>query len=83
MREIVAEPVVSIIIPCYNSERWVSEAIESCLRQTYQPLEVIVVDDGSTDGSLLKIQAFGNRVKWVSGPNRGGMSRPQSRFRAV
>jgi hypothetical protein len=41
----------SIVIPCYNAERWLAGAIQSCLDQTARDLEVIVVDDGSTDGS--------------------------------
>lgn len=41
----------SIIIPCYNGERWLADAIRSCVHQTARDLEVIVVDDGSTDGS--------------------------------
>lgn len=64
--------VVSIIIPCYNAERWVAEAIESCLKQTHSPVEIIVVDDGSTDRSLEVIKSFGERIRWESGPNRGG-----------
>ena len=43
-------PLVSSIIPCWNAERYVAEAIESALGQTYRPVEVIVIDDGSTDG---------------------------------
>jgi len=66
----MTRPLVSIIIPCYNSERWVAEAIESCLRQTYQPIEVIVVDDGSTDGSLSVIQKYAEHVIILTGPNR-------------
>ena len=54
-----AEPVsrptgqsrVSILIPCFNSERWINHAIRSALLQTWPNKEVIVVDDGSTDGS--------------------------------
>ncbi len=48
-------PLVSIIIPCYNAAPWIAEAIELCLQQTYQPIEIIVVDDGSTDDSLAVI----------------------------
>src|SRR5947208_2320724 len=43
---------VSILIPCYNAESWVANAIESALVQTWPDKEVIVVDDGSTDNSL-------------------------------
>jgi hypothetical protein len=65
-------PLVSILIPCYNAERWVAQAIESSLRQTWPEKEVIVVDDGSTDVSLAIIQGFGDRIRWETGPNRGG-----------
>ncbi len=64
--------LVSIIIPCYNAERWIREAIESCLRQTYLYTEVIVIDDGSTDCSLKIIKDFADRVIWETGVNRGG-----------
>lgn len=63
--------LVSILIPCYNAERWIGEAIESALAQTYSPCEVIVVDDGSTDGSLDVIRGFGDRIRYETGPNRG------------
>ena len=42
-------PSISVVIPCFNAERWVGEAIESCLTQTRPPDEIVVVDDGSTD----------------------------------
>lgn len=67
-----SHPLVSIIIPCYNAEPWVAEAIDSCLAQTYHPIEIIVVDDGSTDGSLKIIQSYGDRIQYITGPNRGG-----------
>lgn len=64
--------LVSIIIPCFNGEGFVADAIESALNQTYPHKEVIVVDDGSTDRSLAIIQGYGERVRCISGPNRGG-----------
>jgi glycosyltransferase involved in cell wall biosynthesis len=63
---------VSILIPCYNADRWIAQAIESALRQTYPHKEVIVVDDGSTDSSLKIIKGFSDRIRWETGPNRGG-----------
>jgi glycosyltransferase involved in cell wall biosynthesis len=50
----------------------VSEAIQSALDQSYSFKEVIVIDDGSTDGSLSVIEKFGKEIRWESGPNRGG-----------
>jgi glycosyltransferase involved in cell wall biosynthesis len=66
------QPLVSIIIPCYNAERWLSHAILSCLEQTYRPIEIIVIDDGSTDGSLDIIKSYDKALTWETGPNRGG-----------
>jgi glycosyltransferase involved in cell wall biosynthesis len=63
---------VSIIIPCFNTERWISEAIDSCLQQTYPNIEIIVVDDGSTDKSLEIIKSYGKQVIWQSLPHQGG-----------
>jgi glycosyltransferase involved in cell wall biosynthesis len=62
---------VSILIPCHNSERWVAQTIESALAQTWAETETIVIDDGSTDGSLEIVRSFGKRIRWESGPNRG------------
>ena len=62
---------VSILIPCFNAERWVAQAIESALDQTWPDKEVIVVDDGSTDRSVEIIKAFDGRIRWESGSNRG------------
>lgn len=64
--------LVSILIPCYNARQWVGQAIESALAQTWPNVEVIVVDDGSTDGSFDVIQSYGDRIRCERGPNRGG-----------
>src|SRR5262245_42280315 len=64
--------LVSILIPCYNAERWIAQAIESALAQTGVEKEVIVVDDGSTDRSLDVIRQFDGHIRWETGPNRGG-----------
>lgn len=52
------DPLVSVIIPVYNYERYLAEAVESVLRQTYQHLDLIVVDDGSTDRSAEIAKSF-------------------------
>ena len=45
-------PKVSILIPLYNSEEYIAETIDSCLNQTYENIEIIIVDDSSTDSGL-------------------------------
>jgi glycosyltransferase involved in cell wall biosynthesis len=59
-------PLVSSIIPCFNAEKYLREAVESALAQTYRPIEVIVVDDGSTDAGPEIARSFGDRVRLVS-----------------
>jgi len=63
------EPLISIIIPCYNGEAFLHEAIESALAQTYPHVEIIVVDDGSTDRSRDIAKAF--PIRYLHQPNRG------------
>jgi glycosyltransferase involved in cell wall biosynthesis len=52
--------LVSVIIPVYNGERFIAESIESALEQSYSPIEIILVDDGSTDGSLQIARSYDN-----------------------
>jgi glycosyltransferase involved in cell wall biosynthesis len=65
------KPLVSILMPCFNNQDFVGAAIESALSQTYSNIEVIVVDDGSTDFSLDVIKRYEKKIKWLTGPNRG------------
>jgi glycosyltransferase involved in cell wall biosynthesis len=62
--------LVSVIIPVYNGERFLSQALKSVSEQDYSPFEVIVVDDGSTDKSLSIARSFGN-PRCISQANRG------------
>jgi glycosyltransferase involved in cell wall biosynthesis len=64
-------PLVSAIIPCYNAVQYLAEAIGTALGQTYGPVEVIVVDDGSTDHSPDVIRSFGSLIRSCRQPNRG------------
>jgi glycosyltransferase involved in cell wall biosynthesis len=63
------DPLVSVVIPCYNGEAFIQEAITSALTQTYQRVEVIVINDGSTDRSAEIIQAL--PVRYIHQENRG------------
>jgi len=68
----VASPLVSIIIPAFNYERYVARAIESALAQDYPSVEVVVVDDGSTDGTAAVAKTFESRgATVVSQENQG------------
>jgi glycosyltransferase involved in cell wall biosynthesis len=63
-------PLVSVIIPCYNQAQYLPDAIESALEQTYKNVEIIVVDDGSTDGAAAIAGRFSS-VRYIRQENRG------------
>jgi glycosyltransferase involved in cell wall biosynthesis len=67
-------PTLSCIIPVYNAAAYLAEALDSVFAQTVEPDEIIVVDDGSTDGSLDVAARYATRVKLVSQDNRGPAS---------
>ena len=62
---------ISVVIPCYNVERFVGQAIESALSQSRAPDEIVVVDDGSTDKSAQIAASFGGRVRLIQCAHRG------------
>lgn len=74
---------VSVVIPAFDAERYVREAIDSVLSQQPAPIEVIVVDDGSTDGTAAAVASFGQAVTLLSKPNGGEASARNAGLRAA
>lgn len=66
--------LVSVVIPAYNAERWLADAIRSALEQEYPAVEVIVVDDGSTDGTPAVCRSFGEDLEYKRLERSGGGS---------
>ena len=69
--------LISVIIPLYNSQKFIGKCIESLLNQTHKNCEIIVIDDASTDGSLKVVQALAEkdqRIKVFSGEKYSGVS---------
>lgn len=64
-------PLVSVVIPSYNSARYIADAIDSVLRQDYPALEILVIDDGSTDNTNEIVSAYGGQVRLLKQPNQG------------
>lgn len=75
--------LVSIVIPMFNAERYIEECIESALKQTYKNIEIIIVNDGSTDKSLQTITKYENKIKIVNKKNGGTASALNAGIKAM
>jgi glycosyltransferase involved in cell wall biosynthesis len=64
-------PLVSCIVPVFNGQRYLGEALDSILAQTYRAFEIIVADDGSTDGTSAVAGRYGRSVRYLRQPNAG------------
>src|SRR5437899_361364 len=64
-------PALTVVIPVYNGENFLRETLESVLRQSYPAVEIIVVNDGSTDRTLAVANEFGNRIRVLDRENAG------------
>lgn len=65
---------VSVVIPTYNREKIIAEAVESALAQTYAKVEILVVDDGSIDDTENRLAAYGDRIRYIKQTNGGASS---------
>ncbi len=72
---------ISVIIPCYNHAASIAKCLDSVFAQTYKPIEVIVVDDGSTDALDAAIAPYLSRLMFVRQENKGGPSARNRGFR--
>ena len=64
-------PLVSVVTPCLNARRFLENTIQSLIHQDYQPIEYLVMDGGSTDGTLDILRSHENRLTYVSSPDGG------------
>jgi len=71
MMEKDSPTLVSIIIPVYNAEKYILETIKSVLSQDYKPIEIIVIDDGSTDNTAKIIKSLNTEIRYVFQENQG------------
>lgn len=74
----IANPLVSVVIPAFNAHDFIGETLDSILSQTYKNIEIIVVDDGSTDNTPEIVQGYGAKVHYYHQLNSGGCAVPRN-----
>lgn len=73
------KPLVSVIVPAYNAEKYIEKTLASIFAQSFTDYEVIVVDDGSTDQTPVMLKAFEDRITYIRQENSGGPSSPRNK----
>ena len=77
----MVRPLVSILIPAYNAQGWISDSLRSAIAQTWEPKEIIVVDDGSTDRTLAIARRFeSDQLRVVTQSNQGAAAARNKAF---
>jgi glycosyltransferase involved in cell wall biosynthesis len=72
--KMILHPLVSIVLPTYNGSRYIQQSIDSCLNQTYSNIELIIVDDGSTDCTEQIINSYtDNRIRYIQHQKNAGL----------
>jgi glycosyltransferase involved in cell wall biosynthesis len=66
-----SKPLISVIVPVHNGEDFLEDAVASIHRQDYCPLEIVIIDDGSTDGTAGLAATLGNDIHWIYQQHRG------------
>lgn len=79
--ECIAKPLVSILIPAFNAQEWIADTLRSAISQTYEPKEIVVVDDGSTDDTLTIARQFESEsIRVVTQKNQGAAAARNKAF---
>lgn len=71
MSAIAPNPLVSVIIPAYNGDRFIAETVDTVLRQTYENVEILIVDDGSIDRTRQVLEPYSDRIRYIYQQNQG------------
>lgn len=73
------QPLISVIIPAYNTEKYLIGSLESIFAQTYKTIEVICIDDGSTDNTPEILKSYGNKIKVITNIKQSGIAYSRNR----